>query len=55
MGIVWPRKGPVAAVFVFMVVLLVSLFFALQKPVTLAVDGKEVQTRVFSAILLEMC
>jgi uncharacterized protein YabE (DUF348 family) len=47
MGIVWPRKGPVAAVFVFTVVLLVSLFFALQKPVTLAVDGKEVQTRVF--------
>jgi uncharacterized protein YabE (DUF348 family) len=47
MGIVWPRKGPVAAVFVFTVVLLASLFFALQKPVTLAVDGKEVQTRVF--------
>lgn len=47
MGIVWPRKGPLAAIILFMVVLLVSLFFALQKPVTLAVDGKEVQTRAF--------
>jgi uncharacterized protein YabE (DUF348 family) len=47
MGIVWPRKGSLAAMILFMVVLLVSLFFALQKPVTLAVDGKEVHTRAF--------
>ncbi|HOB11863.1 MAG TPA: 3D domain-containing protein [Syntrophomonadaceae bacterium] len=47
MGIVRPRKGPLAATLVFMVVLLVSLFFALQKPVILAVDGQEIQTRVF--------
>ena len=47
MGIVWPRKGSLAAMILFMVVLLVSLFFALQKPITLAVDGKEVHTRAF--------
>lgn len=47
MGIVWPRKGSLAAMILFMVILLVSLFFALQKPVTLAVDGKEVHTRAF--------
>jgi len=47
MGIVRPRKGLLAATLVFTVVLLVSLFFALQKPVTIAVDGKEIQTHVF--------
>ena len=47
MGIVWPRKGSLAAMILFMVVLLVSLFFALQKPITLAVYGKEVHTRAF--------
>lgn len=47
MGIVRPRKGPLAAALIFTVVLLVSLFFALQKPVVVAVDGKEIQTRVF--------
>lgn len=47
MGIVWPRKGRLVATLVFTGVLLVSLFFALQKPVVLAVDGQEIQTRVF--------
>lgn len=47
MGIVRPGRGYRAAAVVFTILLLVSLIFALQKPVTLAVDGKEVNTRAF--------
>lgn len=47
MGIVWPKRGYLTAGVILMLLLLVSLFFALQKPVTLAVDGKEIHTRAF--------
>lgn len=46
MGIVWPKKGFLAAG-LLLILLLVSLIFALQKPVTLAVDGKERHARAF--------
>ena len=47
MGIVWTRKSTyLAARIGVLALLLVSLFFALQKPVTLAVDGKEIHTRL---------
>ena len=50
MGIVWTRKSTyLAASIGVLALLLVSLFFALQKPVTLAVDGKEIHTRAFFA------
>jgi uncharacterized protein YabE (DUF348 family) len=48
MGIVWSRKRTIlAAAILFIVVLGVSLFFALQKPVTIAVDGKIIKSGVF--------
>ncbi len=48
MGIVWSRKKTgLAAAILFIIVLGLSLFFALQKPVTIAVDGKELKSRVF--------
>ena len=48
MGIVWSgKKTGLAAAILFIIVLGVSLFFALQKPVTIAVDGKTIQSRVF--------
>lgn len=48
MGIVWPKKSTylIAAV-LGSICLVVSLFFALQKPVTVEVDGKVVKTSVF--------
>ncbi len=50
MGIVWTRKSTyLVASIAALALLLVSLFFALQKPVTLAVDGKEIHTRAFFA------
>ena len=48
MGIVWSRKKTgLAVTILFIIVLGVSLFFALQKPVTVAVDGKVLKSRVF--------
>jgi uncharacterized protein YabE (DUF348 family) len=48
MGIVWSRKTTIlAATILFIIVLGVSLFFALQKPVTIAVDGKVIKSGVF--------
>lgn len=48
MGIVWSRKKTIlTATILFIIVLGVSLFFALQKPVTIAVDGKVVKSGVF--------
>ncbi|MBO8159969.1 3D domain-containing protein [Thermosyntropha sp.] len=47
MGIVWSKKSTYLAVAVLgTVLLMVSLFFALQKPVTVEVDGKVVKARV---------
>lgn len=48
MGIVWYRKSTyLAAGFLALALLLVSLFFALQKPVAIQVDGKTINTRIF--------
>lgn len=50
MGIVWPKKRTyqVAAV-VATILFMVSMFFALQKPVSIQVDGKVIKGRVFFA------
>ncbi len=48
MGIVWSwKKTGLAVTILFIIVLGISLFFALQKPVTIAIDGKVIETRVF--------
>jgi len=48
MGIVWSRKMTIlVATIFFMIVMGISLFFALQKPVTIAVDGKVIKSGVF--------
>lgn len=48
MGIVWSRKKTyLTAAILFVLVLGVSFFFALQKPITIAVDGKVIKSRVF--------
>lgn len=48
MGIVWSRKKTcLTAAILFVLVLSVSFFFALQKPVTVTVDGKVIKDRVF--------
>lgn len=41
------RKGIMLSSVMAVAVLLVSMYFALQKPVTIQVDGQEIQTRVF--------
>lgn len=48
MGIVWPKKTLyLAAVLILLAVLTVSLFFVLQKPVSIEVDGKVIKSQVF--------
>jgi len=47
MGIVWSKGKTYLTVAVLLIVLVISLFFALQKPVTIAVDGKVIKSRVF--------
>lgn len=48
MGIVWSKKSTyLLAAVLGSILLVVSLFFALQKPVTVEVDGKVVKTSVF--------
>lgn len=48
MGIVWSKKSTyLAAAVLGSLLLMVSLFFALQKPVTVEVDGKVIKTCVF--------
>ena len=48
MGIVWAKKKTIlAATILFIIVLGISFFFALQKPVAIAVDGKVINSRVF--------
>ena len=50
MGIVRPLKGAYLLMAVLLAVLLpLSLFFALQKPVSITVDGKTIHSRVFFA------
>lgn len=50
MGIVWSKRSTyLAASILGLVVLLVSLFFVLQKPVTVVVDGKVIESKVFFA------
>lgn len=54
MGIVWSKRSTyLAASIIGLAVLVVSLFFALQKPVTVAVDGKVIESRVFFANTVE--
>lgn len=54
MGIVWSKRSTyLAASIIGLAVLMVSLFFALQKPVTVAVDGKVIESRVFFANTVE--
>lgn len=48
MGIVWSKRSTyLIALTIGLIALAVSLFFALQKPVTLAVDGKVIESRMF--------
>jgi uncharacterized protein YabE (DUF348 family) len=48
MGIVWSRKKTyLTAAILSALILGISFFFALQKPVTIAVDGKAIKSRVF--------
>lgn len=47
MGVVWSKQRTYLAAGVLGVILLVSMFFALQKPVNIEVDGKIVKSRVF--------
>ncbi|MEN6351642.1 MAG: 3D domain-containing protein [Syntrophomonas sp.] len=47
MGIVWSKQRTYLAVGVAAVILLVSMFFALQKPVNIQVDDKVIKSRVF--------
>ncbi|NLJ72115.1 MAG: DUF348 domain-containing protein [Syntrophomonadaceae bacterium] len=48
MGIVWSKKYTyLIALSLGVIILMVSLFFALQKPVTLIVDGKNIENRIF--------
>lgn len=54
MGIVWSKRSTyLAASIIGLVVLMISLFFALQKPVTVVVDGKVIHSRVFFASTVE--
>ncbi|NLV21945.1 MAG: DUF348 domain-containing protein [Syntrophomonadaceae bacterium] len=47
MDLAWSRKGTILiASLLTLGILLTSMFFALQKPVTIAADGKLIQTRV---------
>ena len=48
MGIVWSKRSTyLIAAILGLIILTVSLFFALQKPVTVAVDGKVITGKVF--------
>lgn len=47
MGVVWSKQRTYLAAGFLGVILLVSMFFALQKPVNIEVDGKVVKSRVF--------
>lgn len=48
MGIVWSKKSTyLAATVLFVVILGVSLFYALQKPVTIAVDNRVIKSHIF--------
>lgn len=47
MGVVWSKQRTYLAAGVLGVILLVSMFFALQKPVNIEVDGKVIKSRVF--------
>lgn len=50
MGIVWTKKHTYQLIgFLCIVLFLVSMFFALQKPVSVRVDGKVINDRVFFA------
>lgn len=50
MSLTWSKKGTFLIVSLMAVVLLLaSMFFALQKPVTVVVDGKQLKTRVLFA------
>lgn len=54
MGILWSKRSTyLAASVIGLAVLMVSLFFALQKPVTVAVDGKVIESKVFFANTVE--
>jgi uncharacterized protein YabE (DUF348 family) len=47
MDLAWSKKGTILiASLLTLVILVTSMFFALQKPVTIAADGKLIQTRV---------
>lgn len=47
MGVVWSKQRTYLAAGVLGVILLVSMFFALQKPVNIEVDSKIIKSRVF--------
>ncbi|MDD3269390.1 MAG: G5 domain-containing protein [Syntrophomonadaceae bacterium] len=47
MGVVWSKQRSYLAAGILSVVLLVSMFFALQKPVNIEADGKVIKSRVF--------
>ncbi len=47
MGVVWSKKRAYLAAGVLSVLLLVSMFFALQKPVKIEVDGKVIKSQIF--------
>ncbi len=54
MGIVWSKRSTyLIAAILGLIVLMVSLFFALQKPVTVAVDGKVMTSNVFFSSTVE--
>ncbi|MEN6325013.1 MAG: 3D domain-containing protein [Syntrophomonas sp.] len=47
MGVVWSKQRTYLAAGILGVILLVSMFFALQKPVNIEVDGNIIKSRVF--------
>ncbi|HZK43094.1 MAG TPA: 3D domain-containing protein [Syntrophomonadaceae bacterium] len=54
MGIVWSKRSAYLAIAILgLIVLTVSLFFALQKPVTVSVDGKLIESNVFFSSTVE--
>ncbi|MDD2619529.1 MAG: 3D domain-containing protein [Syntrophomonadaceae bacterium] len=47
MGVVWSKQRIYLSACILSVILLVSMFFALQKPVNIEADGKVIKSRVF--------